>query len=59
MASTLTSFTSGDLVISIVGDGDGSGNYTDNQASPITLEELTTSGTVVGPVGAAAADGRR
>jgi autotransporter passenger strand-loop-strand repeat protein len=48
MASTLTSFTSGDLVISIVGNGDGSGNYTDNQATPITLEELTTSGTVVG-----------
>jgi hypothetical protein len=48
MASTLSSFTSGDLVISIVGNGDGSGTYTDNQATPITLEELTVSGTVVG-----------
>jgi autotransporter passenger strand-loop-strand repeat protein len=46
--STLTAFTSGDLVISVYGDGDGSGTYTDNQASPIVLEELTTSGTAVG-----------
>ena len=48
MASNLTSFAGGDLVVSVYGDGDGSGNYTDNQASPVTLEELTTSGTVVG-----------
>lgn len=48
MSSTLKSFTEGDLVISIVGDGDGSGTYTDNQASPITLEEITTTGEVVG-----------
>jgi hypothetical protein len=39
-APVLTSFTSGDIVISVVGDGDGSGNYTDNQASPIVLEEI-------------------
>ena len=45
---TLTSFTSGDLVISISGDGDGSGSYGDNQASPITLDEITTAGTLVG-----------
>ena len=45
---TLTSFTQGDLVISISGDGDGSGAYTDNQGSPITLEELTPDGTIVG-----------
>ncbi len=46
---TLTSFTQGDIVISVVGDGDGSGTYTDNQASPITLEEIDpTTGTVVG-----------
>ena len=45
---TLTSFTQGDLVISISGDGDGSGTYGDNQASPITLEELTPEGVVVG-----------
>jgi len=48
MSSTLKSFTEGDLVISVVGDGDGSGTYTDNQASPITLEEITTTGEVVG-----------
>lgn len=48
MSSTLKSFTEGDLVISVVGDGDGSGTYTDNQASSITLEEITTTGEVVG-----------
>ncbi len=42
------SFTAGDLVVSISGDGDGSGTYTDNQASPAVLEELTTTGGVVG-----------
>jgi hypothetical protein len=45
---TLTSFTAGDLVISVVGDGNDSGTYTDNQASPITLYELTTTGTIEG-----------
>jgi hypothetical protein len=40
-------FTAGNLVISISGDGDGSGVYGDNQASPITLEQITTSGTYV------------
>jgi hypothetical protein len=45
---TLTEFTKGDLVISISGDGDGSGTYTDNQASPLTLEEVTTTGAIVG-----------
>jgi hypothetical protein len=39
-APLLTSFTSGDIVISVTGDGDGSGTYTDNQASPIVLEEI-------------------
>jgi autotransporter passenger strand-loop-strand repeat protein len=50
MASTtdLTAFTAGDLVISVYGDGDGSGNYSDNQASPIVLEEVGTDGSVVG-----------
>ncbi len=48
MANTISSFTAGDLVVSVSGDGDGSGTYTDNQASPITLEELTTSGVVAG-----------
>jgi autotransporter passenger strand-loop-strand repeat protein len=45
---TLTAFTAGDLVISVVGDSDGSGTYTDNQATPITLDEVTTTGTIVG-----------
>jgi hypothetical protein len=40
-------FTAGDLVISLSGDGAGSGVYGDNQASPIELEEVTTSGTDV------------
>ena len=46
--SETLAFTAGDLVISIVGDGDGSGTYTDNQAAPITLEEITTTGSIVG-----------
>ena len=41
-------FTAGDLVISVVGDGNGSGDYTDGQATPITLEEVTTAGSIVG-----------
>jgi autotransporter passenger strand-loop-strand repeat protein len=45
---TLTAFTAGDLVISISGDGNDSGDYTDNQASPIVLEELTNTGSIVG-----------
>ncbi len=48
MSSTISAFTPGDLVISISGDGAGTGSYGDNQAAPITLEELTTSGTIVG-----------
>lgn len=51
MSSTTSetlAFTAGDLVISITGDGDGSGTYTDNQATPITLEEITSTGSVVG-----------
>jgi hypothetical protein len=40
-------FTPGDLVISVYGDGDGSGTYTDNQAGPIVLEELTQTGSLV------------
>ena len=47
-AQTLSSFTQGDLVISVYGNGDGSGTYSDNQAAPITLQEVTTSGTSVG-----------
>ncbi len=46
--AALTAFTAGDLVLSVVGDVDGSGTFTDNQAAPIALEEITTTGTVVG-----------
>ena len=48
--ANLSSFTPGDLVISVYGDGATGDptNYTDNQASPIVLEELTTSGSAVG-----------
>ncbi len=43
-------FTPGDLVISVYGNGDGSGPYADNAASPITLQEFTTTGTFIGPM---------
>jgi hypothetical protein len=45
---TITAFTPGDIVVSISGDGNDSGSYTDNQASPITLEEINPAGTIVG-----------
>ncbi len=45
--STSLDFTDGDLVISAVGDGASTGSYTDNQASPIVLEEITTAGAIV------------
>lgn len=45
--TTASAFTAGNLVISISGDGDGSGSYGDNQASPITIEQITTSGSYV------------
>ncbi len=48
IATPITSFTAGDLVVSVYGDGDGSGTYTDNAAAPITLDEVTTSGAAVG-----------
>lgn len=38
-------FTPGDLVISVYGDGNGGGNYADNGASPITLQEYSINGT--------------
>jgi len=40
-------FKTGDLVLSIYGNGAGSGNYADNQASPIVLRDVTTSGSFV------------
>ena len=45
--TSAAAFAAGNLVISISGDGDGSGSYGDNQASPMTLEQITTSGTIV------------
>jgi autotransporter passenger strand-loop-strand repeat protein len=47
-STNLTAFTAGDLVISVYGDGNDSGDYALNQAAPITLDELTTTGTEVG-----------
>jgi autotransporter passenger strand-loop-strand repeat protein len=47
-SQTLTSFTGGDIVVSVVGDVNDSSDYTDNQAAPIALEEVTTTGTEVG-----------
>ncbi len=45
---TLTSFTAGDIVISVVGGVDGN-TYTDNQAAPVVLEEIDpTNGSIVG-----------
>ncbi|MGI4977051.1 MAG: Hint domain-containing protein [Janthinobacterium lividum] len=46
-AGTLA-FVPGDLVISLSGDGDGSGAYADNQAAPITLEQIAPDGTLAG-----------
>ena len=43
-----TAFAAGDLVLSVYGDGAGTGAYGLDQAAPITLEEVTTSGTYVG-----------
>lgn len=40
-------FHAGDLVLSIYGNGDQSGAYGDNQASPIVLRDVTTSGSFV------------
>ena len=37
-------FTAGNLVISVYGDGSGTGDYTLDQAAPITLDQITTSG---------------
>jgi hypothetical protein len=39
-------FTPGNLVVSLVGNVNGSGPYTDNQATPVKLQEMTASGTL-------------
>jgi MYXO-CTERM domain-containing protein len=41
-------FTAGDLVLSVYGNGAGTGTYLDNQASPITLHQVTTTGASAG-----------
>ena len=41
-------FTPGDLIVSITGNGDGSGQYNLDQASAITLDQITTTGAYVG-----------
>ena len=40
-------FKTGDLVLSVYGNGNQSGAYGDNQASPIVLRDVTTSGSFV------------
>ena len=47
-AAQAINFTAGDLVLSVYGDGDGSGTYLDNGASPITLQQVTTAGVAAG-----------
>jgi hypothetical protein len=54
-ADPISYFAPGDLVVSIYGDGSGTGSYGDNQAAPITLQELSLNGTAAAtPAGAAA-----
>jgi hypothetical protein len=51
-ADPISYFSPGDLVVSIYGDGSNTGSYGDNQAAPITLQELSLNGTAAAtPVG--------
>jgi hypothetical protein len=43
-AQSISSFTEGDVVVSVEGDGSNTGSYTDNQAAPLTLYEYRSSG---------------
>lgn len=43
--SAQLTFTPGDIVVSVYGDGNNSGAYDDNLASPITLDEYSLNGT--------------
>ncbi len=43
-AASISSFTEGDLVVAVEGDGSGTGSYTDNQAAPLTLYEYGSGG---------------
>ncbi|MFG5117285.1 Ig-like domain-containing protein [Methylorubrum sp. POS3] len=47
---TSPTFLKGNLVLSIYGNGDGSGEYDDNAATPIVLQQVTTSGTFVNQI---------
>ena len=44
-AQTALSFTANDLVVSVEGNGSGTGSYSDNQAAPLTLQEYSLNGT--------------
>jgi autotransporter passenger strand-loop-strand repeat protein len=48
---TTTVYTAGDLVLSIYGNGAGTGIVSLDQAAPITLEEITPSGQIVSQQG--------
>jgi hypothetical protein len=43
-AQSISSFTEGDVVVSVEGDGSNTCSYTDNQAAPLTLYEYGSSG---------------
>jgi len=43
-ADIIQQFTTGDLVVSVEGDGSGTGSYTDNQAAPLTLFQYSLNG---------------
>src|SRR6202046_1392515 len=43
-AADISSFTEGDVVVAVEGNGSGTGSYTDNQAAPLTLYEYDPSG---------------
>jgi hypothetical protein len=45
LAQSALSFTPGDLVVSVEGNGSNTGSYLDNQAAPLTLYEYSLGGT--------------
>lgn len=44
-AQSAFNFTASDLVVSVEGNGSGTGSYADNQAAPLTLDEFSLNGT--------------
>src|SRR5580692_7523347 len=44
-AQSISSFTEGDIVVSVEGNGSNTGSYANNQAAPLTLYEYGASGT--------------